>query len=297
MQGHVATRNAREMQSLVAALEAFDGMAAVLKLYNERCDHAATCYQESVPILEAKVCTRIKEIWCDVQQVMRLARSESGVVAIGGDPQAMQQMALQLRADLSDCVGDASALEKTQELLATEGRQATSGTPLIGKVRECTRHLDNLKQLWNSIALWTRVTNLFCAATLLTSSVKLSSLTRALSDLDTAISAWEDRPLADDVLDVEGVTVAEQTLVERLRAVHTAWRQGSDILPQLMSSAFQERHRAQLEWELRGLRSTLEGSNRPVDRFLWLGEPPDPEMVSSSLGMGDADTEEVCPEW
>eukprot|EP00892_Ulva_mutabilis_P005207 jgi/Ulvmu1/3058/UM015_0098.1 len=288
-----ASRSAREMQSLTAALEAFDGMAAVLQLYSDRCDQASIWYQERVPIIEAKVCTRIKEIWGELQKVMGLARSKSGVASASGDPQAMQQRALQMRAELSERVGDAAALEKIQELLASEGHQDSSSTSLTGRVRQCTRHLESLKQLWNSIALWNRVANMFSTATLLTSRIKVATLTRALSDLDTAICSWEERPVTDDILDVDGTTDDERALVDRLRAIHTAWRQGSEVLPQLLSPAFQARHRGQLESELRGLRSTLEGSNRPIDLFLWLGDPPDQATALALLDQGDADADEA----
>lgn len=291
----MGSRNDREMESLSAAMEAFDSMAAVLKVYNDRCDHAHMYYQERIPVMGAKVSARVREIWSHVQQIMSHARSDSGLAAIGGDPHAMQQMAAQLRASLTELVSDAAVLEKIQEMLVSEGRQAPSEAPLISKVKECTRHLDSLKHLWNSIALWTRVSVTFSSATLLTSTVKVATLNRALADLDTAICAWEARTCADGVLDVEGLTPSERALVDRLRAVHTAWQQGSEILPELVSPSLQERHRAQLERELQGLRSTLEGSNRPIDRFLWLGAPPDPGSELTLLDQGDPDVDEVQP--
>lgn len=281
------------MESLSAAVEAFDGVAAVLKVYNDRCDHAYLCYQERIPVMDAKVSARLREVRGHVQQVMDQARGASGLAAVGGDPNAMQQLAGQLRTQLSENVSDAAALENIQELLASEGCQPESGTPVMSQVKDCTRHLDNMKQLWASVAQWTRVSGTFASATLLTSTVKVSTLTRALNDLDAAICPWEARQCAASVLDTDGNTPPERALFDRLRAVHAAWQQGSEILPQLLSPSFQERHRAQLDSGLHGLRSALEGSKRPIDRFLWLGSPPDPETVLALMDQGQQDADDV----
>lgn len=286
------TRGARDMESLSAAVEAFDGVAAVIKVYSDRCDHAYLCYQERIPVMEAKVSARLREVWGHVQQVMSQARGTSGLAAIGGDPSAMQQLAGQLRSHLSEHVSDAAALERIQELLVSEGCQTESGAPVISKVKECTHHLDNMKQLWASVAQWTHVSGTFATATLLTSTVKVSTLIRALNDLDAAICPWEARPRAASVLDTDGTTPPERALLDRLRDVHAAWQQGCEILPQLVSPSFQARHRAQLERELQGLRSALEGSNRPIDRFLWLGAPPDPETVLPMMDQGEPDADD-----
>lgn len=246
-------------------------LSEVIDTYDSRCIAAAEFYIASIPVMKAQVLARAREQEQLLKDVMTRARGPSGLANVQGSPHQMLVIAHGLHAELKKIHDTASALQKTQELLARDHSMESEATPLISQVEAALSFLDTRKELWFEVATWTRVQEAFSAANMLTKEVKITVIENALQRLDTAIRVWEEKSEAEGPLDTFGSSEAELDLSKRLRDLHRAWQSALEVLPKLISPNFQARHRLLLKEELSALRAALDDNQRSIDQVLCMG--------------------------